>query len=61
MSTIRKALTAAGVGLVGALGTALADGDLTGAETLIAVSVGLTAGAAVYGVRNTPAPAPPPF
>lgn len=50
--TIRKALTAAGFGLAGALGTAMLDGNLTGGELVVAVGVGLGAGVATYAVPN---------
>lgn len=48
----RKAYTAALVGLVGALGVAFSDGDITLAEAFIALGAGLTAGAGTYQVRN---------
>lgn len=48
----RKAYTAAGVGLVGALGTAMLDGALTVGEVLISIGTGLVAGAGVYAVTN---------
>ena len=58
---IRKALTAAaGAGvfaLIGAGGAALSDGEVTGADVLIAVGVSLTAaaatGRATFATRNT--------
>lgn len=55
--TIRKALMAAGVGLAGALGTALLDGEVTSTEVLASVGVGLLAGVATYKIKNEP-PAP---
>lgn len=55
MSTIRKALTAAGFGLVGALGTSLLDGNLTGGEVLFSLGTGLVAGYATYQISNAPA------
>lgn len=50
--TIRKALMAAGFGVAGALGTAMLDGNLTGAEVVVAVGVGLGAGVATYAIPN---------
>lgn len=50
--TIRKALTAAGFALIGALGTAMIDGDLTQEEVIIAGGAALLAGAATYRVPN---------
>lgn len=55
ISTIRKALTAAGFGLAGAIGTAMLDGNLTGAELVAAVGIGLGAGVATYAVPNAAA------
>jgi hypothetical protein len=52
MKTFRKAYTAAAVAFVGGLGLALADGNLTGPEALVATGLGLVAGAAVYRVPN---------
>lgn len=52
MKQFRKAYVAAAVGLVGAIGAACADGSLTSGEVVIAVGVGLTAGAATYGIKN---------
>lgn len=52
MSTIRKALTAAGFGLAGTLGGTMLDGRLTSAEILFAIGSGLVAGAATWTVRN---------
>lgn len=52
LSTIRKALTAAGFALVAALGAAMLDGDLTAAEGIASVGFGLAAGAATWRVPN---------
>lgn len=52
LATIRKALTAGGFALVAALGAAMLDGDLTTAEVLVSVGMGLTTGAATYAVPN---------
>ncbi len=60
LSTIRKALAAAAFASVAGLGAALADGDLTGPEALIALGLGLTAGAAVYQIPNA-VPIEPPL
>lgn len=50
--TVRKATTALGVTLVGGLGLALADGDLTGAEVLVALGTALVTTAGVWRVEN---------
>jgi hypothetical protein len=52
LTTIRKAIAAAGFGLVGALGAAMVDGNLTTAEVVTALGVGLVAGAGVYAIPN---------
>ena len=52
MKVFKKALVAAGVGLVGALGTALLNGDLTMVEALASLGTGLLAGVAVYSATN---------
>lgn len=50
--SIRKALTGF-VGAVGAgLGTAMADGDLTRPECIVALGAGILAGTAVYRIPN---------
>jgi hypothetical protein len=53
--TIRKALTAGGFTTVGVLGTSMADGVLTGKETIAGIGAGLVAGAATYLVPNATA------
>lgn len=55
MKKFRKALVAAAVALVAALGIALSDGDLSVAEALIALGAGLTGAAATYRVPNAEA------
>lgn len=50
--TVRKASTALGVTLIGGLGLALADGNLTGAEVLVALGTALVATAGVWRVDN---------
>lgn len=50
--TIRKALGAAGFAAAAALGAAMLDGDLTGAEAIVSAGMGLVAGAAVYRIPN---------
>lgn len=50
--TVRKATTALGVTLVGGLGTALADGSLTGTEFGVVVGAALVATAAVWKADN---------
>ena len=55
MTTIRKALTAAGFAAAAALGAAMLDGDLTGPEAIVSAGMGLIAGAAVYKVPNADA------
>ena len=52
MRKFRKAYTAAGVALAGALGAALRDGSLTWHEALASAGLALVAGAAVYQVKN---------
>lgn len=52
MSTIRKALTAAGFAAAAALGGAMLDGDLTAAEAIVSAGMGLLAGAATWRVPN---------
>lgn len=52
MRHARKAVTAAVVALGAALGAAMLDGDLTGAEAIVSTGMGLLAGAAVYQVPN---------
>lgn len=51
---IRKAVLAYVLPFVGALGGAMADGDITRPEVVVAVGVGLVTGTAVYRVPNTP-------
>lgn len=48
----RKAVVGGAATAAAALGTAMLDGNLTGAESTIALGTGLLAAAAVYGVRN---------
>jgi len=52
IATIRKALVAAAFAAVAALGAAMLDGDLTGAEAIVSAGMGLTAGAATYRIPN---------
>lgn len=47
-----KATTGGLIAGLGAIGTGLADGQLTAAEVVGAIVVGLTAFAAVFGVTN---------
>lgn len=54
MKHARKAVTAASVALVGAVGAALLDGGLTVAEVIVSLGMGLTAGVATYQVPNAP-------
>lgn len=54
MSTIRKALVAAGFAAAAALGAAMLDGDLTAAEGVVSAGMGLVAGAATWRVPNSP-------
>jgi hypothetical protein len=49
---IRKAIAGAVATALGALGTALLDGDLTQAETLASLGAGLVAGYAVWQIKN---------
>ncbi len=49
-----KALTAGAVAFLAGLGAAMADGDLTGAEGVIALGAGLAGLAAVFQVPNAP-------
>lgn len=53
-TTIHKAVYAAAFAWVGAFATVLSDGNVTGPETLAAISTGLAAGYATYRVRNRP-------
>lgn len=50
-TTIRKALAAAGGSLVFALGTAMADGDLTTKEGVISFGGALVVGATVWKLK----------
>lgn len=50
--TIRKALTGFAGAAVTGLGTAMADGHLTGPECVVALGAGLLAGGAVWRVPN---------
>ena len=52
MQKFRKAYTAAGAVLAGALGTSLSDGNLTVNEVLNSLGAALVVGAAVYRVKN---------
>jgi hypothetical protein len=52
MNYARKALVAAAFALIAALGGAMLDGNLTAAEVVASVGLGLTAGAATYAVPN---------
>lgn len=52
MKYARKAALAAAFAFVAALGSAMLDGDVTGAEAIVATGFGLTAGAATYRVPN---------
>lgn len=52
MSTIRKAVVAAGFAAAAALGAAMLDGNLTVAEGIVSGGMGLLAGAATYRVPN---------
>lgn len=52
---VRKALAAGAGATAAALGTAMLDGDLTGAEGYIALGAGLLALAATYRVPNADA------
>lgn len=52
MSTIRKAVVAAGFAAAAALGASMLDGDLTGAEAIVSAGMGLVAGAATWRVPN---------
>lgn len=51
----KKAYAAAVTSFLGALGTAYADGSVTGQEWLGIVSVTVAATLAVFGLRNVPA------
>lgn len=53
MSKVRKAVTAALVGLAGALGVAMLDGDITMAEAIVSAGTGLIAGAGTYQIKNS--------
>lgn len=50
--TVRKATNALGFTLVGGIGLALADGDLTVAEVCVAVGASLVTTAAVWKADN---------
>lgn len=50
--TVRKATTALGTTLIGGLGIALSDGNLEGAEVLVALGAALVATAGVWKVGN---------
>ena len=52
LSTIRKALMAAGFAGAAALGAAMLDGDLTRPEAVIALGMALTGGVAVWRIPN---------
>lgn len=49
---IRKALSAFPIGLLGAIGTALLDGDLTQGEVLASIGTGLLASITVFQIKN---------
>lgn len=55
LATIRKAIVSAAAAAVASLGTAMLDGDITGKERVIALGMGLIAGAATYRVPNADA------
>ena len=57
MKEFRKALGAAGVSLVMAIGTALKDGNLTLNEVLVSVGAALVIGGTAYQLRNGDQPA----
>lgn len=50
--TVRKSTNALAVTLVGGLGTALVDGDVTGKEVIAVVGVALVATSAVWKGNN---------
>lgn len=50
--TVRKASAALIVTLLGGVGTAMADGNLTGAECIVAAGAALVATAAVWKTAN---------
>jgi hypothetical protein len=54
VSTIRKAVLAAGFTFAGVLGGSMLDGNVTGPDLVIAAGMGLIAGAATYRVPNAP-------
>ncbi len=54
IAPVRKAVLAYVLPFVGALGGAMADGDVTRPEVVVAIGVGLVTGTAVYRVPNTP-------
>lgn len=54
-SPIAKALAGAAVALTGGIAVGYADDSLTRGELWAAIAGGVTAGAAVFGVRNGPA------
>lgn len=54
IAPVRKAVLAYVLPFVGALGGAMADGDVTRPEVVVAVGVGLVTGTAVYRVPNEP-------
>lgn len=56
LAYVRKALCAAGFGLAGALGAAMLDGQLTGAECIVSAGTALLAGVATYKAENGPQP-----
>lgn len=55
LKPVRKAVLAYVLPTLGAIGGAMADGDITRPEVVVAIGVGLVTGTAVYRVPNTPA------
>lgn len=58
MNNYAKAIVAALVAGVGAIATGYADDSLTQGELWAAISTGLAAGAATFGIRNGSRPEP---
>lgn len=54
-TTARKALVGGLATIAGAVGTAMADGDLTVPELIVSIGAGLVVGSAVWRVPNAPA------
>ena len=54
LAPIRKAVLAAGFAAAAALGAAMLDGNITGAECVVSGGMGLLAGVATWRVPNKP-------